>query len=162
MIRAGERRFISGWKWYATLIILVFAIIRDVAMIVDATAGKEGVIAVGDFAAVIKTVWDPFDRAQIDRCFRLVKMWAPIAMFLSLDMSKGFNQIKLSSRLRSVMGWSYDRDIWSPLRLFLGLAWAPIVFCSVTSLVFSLNDPSPPHATLLLIYCKSGSLSHII
>ena len=59
-----------------------------------------------------------------------------------LDHVKGFHQFSISDRLRSVLVWAYNdvgkgvRRMFTALRLFLGVSWAPLWYQTVTALVF--------------------------
>jgi len=51
---------------------------------------------------------------------------ATLSGILALDMSKGYCQWLLSSRLAKFLAWvDAAGRVFEPIRLFLGLAWAP-------------------------------------
>eukprot|EP00396_MALV-II-16_sp_LP-1_P000162 gene162-388_t len=61
----------------------------------------------------------------------------PVRGFLSADLAKGFLQMILSKRLASVLPWlGPAQKVYSPLRMYLGLSWAPIYFTSCTETTF--------------------------
>ena len=64
-----------------------------------------------------------------------------IAVWLGLDMGKGFSQFGLSRLLYPIMGWA-GSIVVAPLRLILGVAWGPSWFQSFSDSTFgSLRVP---------------------
>ena len=63
--------------------------------------------------------------------------------FVCIDMSKGFSQFVLSSRLVKITPWCFQSEVYSPTRLFLGLEWAPQFFAGFSESFFGkLRLPS--------------------
>eukprot|EP00392_Amoebophrya_sp_AT5.2_P009618 g9646.t1 len=135
----AKSRTAWGWKLIALCCSLVFATLISFVETVDAADVGANVFKVPDRAPSTH-LNDAEKRAAVRNLLQEdFELYEGIAQG---DMSKGFSRYELSEKLRRVTGWVYKCITRNPLRLFLGVKWAPQLFCAGSQLTFGgLRDP---------------------